>query len=196
MPRKASASRTEEEVKIDGRLNEEAWQKAERITDFQINKNGDSSPDLTIARILYDDKNLYVGVWGLEPNPEEMRAGAAGPIPFVFGDDSYQLYFDTNRDRQTYFRFMSNREGVTLCSGPKGLNTYSFDVVNYVGKDYWSAEFRFPLEELGVDAINEGDTWGFNMRRSRYQSDWPHSDWSKMQYFPYEPQRFGHLTFK
>jgi predicted phosphodiesterase len=196
VPRHAVASRLSAPLVLDGRLDEPAWKGALPFTDFQLDKPGTLSPDLTVARILYDDQYLYVGIWGFEPNPAGMRAGAAGPIPFVFGDDSFQLFFDTGHFAGQFFRFMSNSKGTILSSGPKGLNKYHLDVRTDVGKDYWAAEFRISFKEMEIPPPRQGDTWGLNIRRARYQSSVPNSNWAAMDEWPYEPQRFGILTFK
>ena len=146
-------------------------------------------------KVLSDDSNLYVNVKGDEPNPSGLASTAYGDIPLVFGDDDFELFFDTNRDLKTFYRLMVNPKGTILCSGPKGLFTFKFEVKTYVGNNFWSAEFKIPLSEINAK-INKGDEWGFNIRRHRQQAEPAQSDWSKMQeHPPYQPEYFGLLKF-
>lgn len=182
--------------KFDGQTDDEAWQSMPAITQLEIDERGTSAPEQTKVQLAYDDQYLYAAITGDEPNPKGLAAFAHGDIPFVFGDDDFELYFDTNRDLTTFYRLMTNPKGTTLCSGPKGLFSFKFDVKTHVGKDYWSAEFRIPFSEIETPPARPGDVWGFNVRRHRQQADPPQRDWSKMQNFPYQPAYFGLLRFE
>ena len=56
---------TDSEIIIDGIVNEEAWMKADSITDFyQSQPNPGYLPtEKTVVRILYDKDFLYVSAW-------------------------------------------------------------------------------------------------------------------------------------
>lgn len=43
---------------------------------------------------------------------------------------------------------MVNSKGTTLCSSPKGLFSFKFDVKSPIDKDNWSAEFRILFSQL------------------------------------------------
>src|ERR1051325_11626350 len=51
-------------IKIDGRLYEPAWSHAEAATDFrhQEPNEGEQASEKTDVRLLFDEKNLYVGI--------------------------------------------------------------------------------------------------------------------------------------
>lgn len=195
-PPATQAIPTEEPIYLDGILDEDIWQKAPKIDTLYTDKTGTPAAEKTIVRILYDDKNIYVGIWGEEPNPEGLAAHAYGEIPLVFADDDFELYFDTNRDLDTFHRLMVNPAETVLCSNPDGLFTFEFDVATHIGEDYWSAEFQIPYAELDTSPPQPGDEWGFNVRRHRQQGVPAQSDWVKMRNFPYQPPYFGLLQFK
>ena len=58
-----TAVRISEPITIDGKLDEAAWQKAIPVRDFtqRVPRLGAPPSDPTEVRILYDDKNLYIG---------------------------------------------------------------------------------------------------------------------------------------
>src|SRR5690349_13446315 len=51
-------------IKIDGRLDEPVWSQAEEAADFRQQEPNEGQPasEKTEVRLLFDDKNLYVGV--------------------------------------------------------------------------------------------------------------------------------------
>jgi 3',5'-cyclic AMP phosphodiesterase CpdA len=190
------AYKTTTEIILDGIDNEEAWRTVPGIEELYINENNVPAEENTSVKVLYDDENLYVFVKGEEPYPAGLTAAAYGDIPLVFGDDDFEIYFDTNRDLETFYRLMVNSKGTVLSSGPEGRFTFDFDVNTHIGKDFWSAEFRIPLKEIKITESPAGKYWGFNVRRHRMQAEIPQSDWSKMNtYPPYQPEYFGIIHF-
>ncbi len=183
-------------ITLDGKMTEDAWNEVPSIKQLHIDTEGTPAPEQTVVKVLYNSDNLYVGIQGEEPNPEGLAAFAHGEVPLVFGDDDFELYFDTNRDLSSYYRLMVNPKGTVLCSGPDGLFSFTFDVQTHVGEESWSAEFRIPYEDIDTEQPEKGDVWGFNVRRHRQQATHPQRDWSKMRNFPYQPQYFGLLQFQ
>src|SRR5437867_3645658 len=62
--RSIRALRISERIKIDGRLDERAWAAVEAVTDFRQREpaEGAAASEKTEVRVLYDDKNLYIGI--------------------------------------------------------------------------------------------------------------------------------------
>ena len=58
-------NRTERPIKVDGNLDEEDWSQAEVVDSFfrQEPRQGGTYNFKTVVRLLYDDKNLYVGAF-------------------------------------------------------------------------------------------------------------------------------------
>lgn len=197
VPPTTAAYKINDQINIDGDLNESSWNVHEFIDEMYIDVNGTPAKESTTVIVLYDSNNIYVGIKGEEPNPGGLSALAYGDIPLVFADDDFELFFDTNNDMKSFYRLMVNPKGTTLSSGPGGLFSYSFDVTTHIGKDYWSAEFLIPFDQINTNAPSQGDYWGFNVRRHRQQADQPQSDWSKMNtHPPYQPEYFGLLIFR
>lgn len=194
-PPETTAKRLKIPLTIDGKMDDHAWQKVPAISQLFLDTKGTPAPEKTVVKVLYDDENLYVGIKGDEPNPKGLLAKAYGDLPLVFGDDDFELFFDTNRDLKTFYRLMVNPKGTVLCSGPDGLFSFKFEVKTYIGDKYWSAEFKIPYKEIKATPPKPGDVWGFNVRRHRQQAEPAQRDWSKMRNYPYQPQYFGLLKF-
>ncbi|MEG9327511.1 hypothetical protein V6B16_06165 [Salinimicrobium catena] len=78
IPRKQiHIKRIQESPKIDGKLNDAAWQDAAIATNFveRLPNNGRPIPDSlsTTVKIVYDDLGIYFGAEMLDPNPSEIR---------------------------------------------------------------------------------------------------------------------------
>ncbi len=194
-PPEIEAYQINDEIILDGTMNEAAWE-VPGISQLYIDYNSTPGSNKTTVKVFYDDENLYIGIFGKEPETEKLSAFAHGEIPLVFGDDDFEIFFDTNRDLKTFYRLMVNPVGTILNSSPKGLFSFDFSVKTFVGDNYWSAEFKIPFAQLNEQKPNRKDIWGFNVRRHRQQSDPNQSDWSMMQtHPPYQPEYFGLLIF-
>src|SRR5271170_5063546 len=57
------ATRTMEKIRVDGKLDEQSWAKCPVATHFVVNypKIGNKATYETEVRVLYDDKNIYIG---------------------------------------------------------------------------------------------------------------------------------------
>ncbi len=64
-PLTVKATKTQTTIRIDGRLDEDDWEQAEEVTDFFRREPRQGGPVnyFTSVRILYDEKNLYVGAF-------------------------------------------------------------------------------------------------------------------------------------
>src|SRR2546421_1413816 len=74
--RRIRALRISEPIKIDGRFDEPAWAAAEAATDFrqQEPSEGVAASENTEVRLLYDDKNLYIGIHAFDSEPSRINA--------------------------------------------------------------------------------------------------------------------------
>lgn len=196
IPLKVNALFTNEEIKIDGNFDEQTWHGVEGITNLFTDIMNTQAKEKTNVKIAYDDNNIYVAINGEEPNPMGLLALAHGELPLVFGDDDYEIFFDSNRDLTTFFRLMVNPAGTILSSGPKGRYSFNFEVKTKIGENFWNAEFKIPFSEFDIKKPVKTAVWGFNVRRHRQQAEINQSDWSKMEnHPPYQPEYFGLLIF-
>src|SRR5690349_4554372 len=68
--------RITEPIKIDGRLDEPAWSQAEAATDFRQESPTEGAPasEKTEVRVLYDSKNVYLGIRAYDSEPAKIKA--------------------------------------------------------------------------------------------------------------------------
>src|SRR5688572_13483886 len=110
--RVATAVRISDEIRIDGRLEESAWDLASPATDFyQWARIGQPATNKTEARFLYDDENLYVGVnmWDADI---DKRVVNELKEDYNFRDtDGVSIILDTLNDNRSGFIFGTNPAG-------------------------------------------------------------------------------------
>ena len=98
---------------IDGRLDDEAWAAAVRITEFVQLSPLDGAPgtEATEVFIAYDSTNIYLGFHAHYANPDMLRANRSDRDRSP-GDDAFVVYFDPFLDQQRAYVFTVNAYGV------------------------------------------------------------------------------------
>ncbi len=177
----------DQEIHLDGRLDEPIWGEADTAGDFWEYFPVDSilARQQSEIKMLYDDVNLYVGItvhtagrdFAIQSLRRDFRAG---------NSDNITLMFDTFNDGNNAFLFGINPYGVLregLVSGG-GLNlngfTISWDVKwrseTVIEDNTYTSELIIPLTSF---KFREGETrWRFNSYRfdtqSNESSTWVH----------------------
>jgi hypothetical protein len=183
------ALRTEEPIRLDGRLDEPAWQRAVRISNFTQRELDFGAPvsERTEVALLTDGDALYVGFWGWDSEPRLIRASAMAR-DFSWGaDDNFELVLDTFDDDRTGYLFVTNPNGAradALIADNGGTTNRDWDGVWDVraqrNGEGWFAEFRIPFSTLRFrpgDALVWGVNFERNIRRKREQVLW--QGWSR-----------------
>ncbi len=171
---------TDDILKVDGILDEEAWESAESARNFQQYFPTDSLPASyqTEIKMLYNATTLYIAVIAYAPGndyviPSLQRDFRAG------GNDNISLIFDTFNDGTNAFLFGINPYGVRrealISGGGSGLGgfTTSWDVKwkaeTNIYDGYYVAEIAIPLTSF---KFREGETkWRFQSYRFDMQSN-------------------------
>jgi hypothetical protein len=110
----ASAVQVAEPPTIDGRLDDRAWAAAEPLADFTQAEpfQGRPASEATEVRILYDEDAIYIGVRLHDADPSQIVTTDTRRDAGLGEMDSFQVIFDTFRDRQNGFVFGTNSAGV------------------------------------------------------------------------------------
>jgi len=166
------AVRLQAPLEIDGRLEEPAWDAAPVHDGFAqlFPDEGKAPSERTEVRVLYDDRNLYVGVSCKDSRPGEIRRplGRRDVIPF---SDKVAVFVDSNHDRRTAYVFEVNAAGVQFDELMYGDDQENADwdaiweVATAAVEDGWSAEFRLPLAIFRFSPT-PGQPWALAVRRN------------------------------
>ena len=88
--KKYSATRIAESIKIDGKLDDDAWKNAAVISDFVMNRpiEGGTPTQRTEVKIVYDNTAIYIGAMLYDTSPDSILHELALRDAIVFGSTS------------------------------------------------------------------------------------------------------------
>lgn len=183
---------------LDGVLDDEVWQQAEKVTDFHQIRPGDhtEASEATELYVIYTEDALYVGSRMFDSEPEDISAPTirhGQGLPF---DDRLVIILDPFNQGRAGYRFETNLNGVrhdSLYENPTRFtlnwNTIWETATSVDGKS-WVAEVEIPFKSLPFDP--NIDTWGFNfgrgIRRRNEEMAWVSLDRS------FNPSIMGEMT--
>ena len=168
--------------RIDGKLDDPAWQTATRIGNFTEIAPGDNvrPAEDTEVLVAYDGDNLYLGFVCYDANPRDIRASVTDRDN-IGRDDFAGVLIDTFKDQQTSYEFFVNPYGVQFDQRRSNAGEDdTFDTVwesageiNSIG---WTAEMAIPFRSLRFPNRNVQE-WGVHFlrvrpRNSREQISW------------------------
>lgn len=169
----AVATRTADAIVIDGRLDEAAWGTAPPITEFMQRDphEGQPSSERTEVRILFDRRNLYLGIYCYDSNPAGIVATELRRDAEIEGDDIFEAIFDTFHDHRNGYRFRVNplgtmRDESVTNEGQANANwDEKWDARARITADGWLAEIAIPFKALRFNPANSS-AWGMNLHRT------------------------------
>ncbi len=198
------AVRTTATIEIDGWLRESAWLDADSATGFwqALPRDGVPPTEQSVARILYDDRNLYVGAMLYDSEPERLMIPGLEQDFRTENSDLFGVAIDTYHDRQNAFLFAVNPAGAIFDAQNFNDSRYTnraWEGVVHVGAKVldngWSVELAIPLTTLRFNPGESAQTWGINfLRRVRRLGE--DSYWAPLsrQHRVHKMSRAGRLT--
>ncbi len=205
--------------KIDGKLDEPMWSKLPSTGNWNTH-NARKARFQTYARMAWDDKYLYLGVYCQDDDIWSTYTKRDDPI---YKQEVVEFFIDANRNRRDYIELQVSPAGVIFDSffpryrypRPEGRKSYDSGMVVRIGLNgtlnnpndrdtSYTVEMRLPLAKLGP-APNmppkNGDEWAINFyrfERSRRTRGEAHA-WSAVTLNPqgdfHNLRRFGTLRF-
>ncbi len=179
--RELKAVKITNSLKIDGELSEPEWNLTKGASDFiQVEPmQGKPSQFVTIIKVLYNQKFLYVGVICKDPKGKKAIMATDFARDFdILKHDLVDLAFDTFNDQRNAVVFATNAYGVQR-------DLLSFDDIYYDidwnglwnvrttrSDSGWVAEMAIPWKTLRYPRSTDStQSWGFNAYRNRRQSN-------------------------
>ena len=164
--------RITEAIKIDGSLDEPVWTQAEPANEFRQQEPNEGSPasEKTEVRLLFDDKNIYVGIHAFDSEPSHINARELVRDAGFSNDDKIEVILDTYHDRRNAYRFAVNplgtQQDALITDEGRDVNL-SWDAPwtskGRIDREGWTVEIAIPLTTL---RFTEGaETWGLNFAR-------------------------------
>lgn len=170
---------TDQPPRIDGNLDDPAWQAAPVAGNFIQNfpNFGSPSAQKTEVRVLYDDEAFYVGAY-LYDNPDLIRRQITARDEEQMKDlDYFSVFIDTYNDHQNGFQFLVTSSNVQTDArlspnAQTGYNEYGdktwdavWDSKVSIRPDGWVVEMKIPYISLRFAKKHLQD-WGIQFLRS------------------------------
>ena len=177
--RTASASRIDRPLKLDGTLDDAAWQHATPISNFLQREPFEGQPptEKTEVRILYDKHQVYFGITCFDSDPKgivatELRRDVSQEL-----DDYFEIVIDSAHDRRNAYVFQINPLGTqrdALITEEQRTDTSTGDgdpgwdgvwtSEARITKEGWTATVAIPFSTLNFMQSHDV-IWGINFKR-------------------------------
>lgn len=179
---------------IDGKLDDEAWAKAEWTSYFQdIEGNLKPKPYYdTRAKMLWDDKYLYVAAELKDPH---VWATLTKRDEIVFFDNDFEIFINPSNNTHSYFEVEINalnnifdlflakpyrNGGSALFSWDAPGMLHAVDIKGTLNNpndtdEGWTVEFAIPFSAISmgnhVNVPKDGEIWRINYSRVQWDTD-------------------------
>jgi hypothetical protein len=164
-------------IKVDGELDEKAWEDATVIKILYEWLPGDNvpAPVDTDCLVTFDTNNFYVALKCYDPEPSKIRAHLMDrdAIETFIQDDHISFMIDTFNDQRRGFQFRANPLGVQAdanFSESEGYEDFSWDAIwdakGKITEWGWALEIAIPFNQLRFPRSEGAQTWGFSLERS------------------------------
>ena len=187
-------------IRVDGHLDEPAWQTAEPVTQFTQRDPNEGQPasERTEVRFLIGDDALFIGARMHDQDAKRIRARLVRRDEDLDGD-FFVVFLDSYHDHLTSWLFRINPAGSVndAAVAANGNQDLSWDGVWHghtsMDAEGWTAEVQIPLSQLHYATGGDG-VWGVQLRRWIYRKQ----EMDEFAFVPkkemYSTARFGHLT--
>jgi hypothetical protein len=173
--RQLAAQRTASPIRLDGLLDDAAWQAAPVADKFIEQRPRPGRPERlpTEVRVLYDDAAMYVGAKLVEASPDSIKRELT-QRDNGGNTDYFALFLDPYRDHLNGYGFIVLSTGVQMDSRYSPANGEDFAwnavwdsrVAPLPDGKGWSVEIRIPYSAIRF-AQAPVQTWGVNFMRQR-----------------------------
>lgn len=169
-------------IRVDGRMDEPAWQQAATLNGFTQYEPVEGIPatEATEVRVLYSGEAIYFGIRASDTEPHLVLARLGERDRSVFGDDWVRIILDTFDDQRQGYVFYVNPLGIQTdglwieglrkqegrsSSVPIDFNPdFIWDSDGRLTPEGWEVEIRIPYVSLRFRPLPL-QSWGFNVAR-------------------------------
>ncbi len=206
-------SRTATPIKVDGKLDDAVWARAEPFPDFRRNIDGSPALYKTEARALYDDTFLY---FSFRSRDDNIWATLKTRDQHLWDEEVIEVFLQADPCQHNYIELEVNPLGTMLdiylldIRKPLPYESWNSQKIRWgvqvsgtvdgkSGDREWICEIAVPLEDM-VTAKNlpplAGDRWRMNLYRVEQLPKPALLAWSPTYKDDFHlPEKFGELVF-
>jgi uncharacterized protein DUF5916 len=196
------AGSSSSEFRLDGRLNELAWSRADSIHNLTTVEpvEGGIPAGQTTAKVLVTPREIIIGVMCYDKDPSRIVSYSKARDALLDEEDHVMIVLDPFQDGRSGYVFAVNPsgarfDGLVFARGKEVNSNWDavWEAKTWRGAAGWSTELRIPISSL---SFRRGvKDWGFNLQR-RVQRLQETSRWSgaSLDYELFQTSRAGVLT--
>lgn len=158
-------------LRLDGRLDEADWARADSITEFTQRDPEEGAPGIerTVVRFLATREGLWIGAWAYERHPELIKRAQLRRDADLSGDDYIRIMLSPMQDKRSGFLFSVNPNGAMADAEVLNFESENaswdgvWDARTRIDATGWFAEIFIPWQTL---RYRPGATaWDMNVSR-------------------------------
>jgi hypothetical protein len=162
---------TRDALKLDGRLDEAAWMRADSIDDFRQRDpvEGAAATERTVVRFVSARDGLWIGIHAYDREPSKILRAQLRRDTDLDTDDGVQVLLSPMQDKRTAFWFAVNPNGAMTDGEVVNFenDNIDWDAVwdsrAHITTDGWVVEMFLPWQTLRYRAAQT--TWDVNVLR-------------------------------
>ena len=167
-----AAKPTLENITIDGKIDEAAWEAAPFATDFIMYEPDNGKPisesKKTEVKVLYDNNAVFISAVLYDDEPHKISRELTNRDEFGVSDN-FSVSINGNNDGQQDFRFFVSAAGVQMdCLATEANEDFNWDAIwdsEVKITDFgWVVEMKIPYAALRFSKAAK-QTWGLNFKR-------------------------------
>ena len=189
-PNTLLATYIDEQIKLDGKLNELCWSNASVIENFTQREQNEGAPatEKTRIAVVFNATNIYFGIWCFDSEADKISAQQMARDFNWRSDDNIEIMISPFNDNRNGYLFVTNPNGAMadVLVGDEGKNWNKdwntvWDVAVKKNQQGWFAEIVIPFSSLKFKKEST-QIWGINfernIRRKKEQVLW--QGWSRL----------------
>ena len=157
---------------IDADFSDAAWAKATVIDDLRQRQPdpGGMPTERTVLRVMYDENNIYFGVYAYDSEPDRLVIRAMARDGQIFTGDNVQIMLDPGGTRRNFYAFTIGPSGGRW----DGLRLNALEEVPQWDAiwdakarrvaDGWVAEVAIPFKSISY--VEGQSAWAFEFQRT------------------------------
>jgi hypothetical protein len=159
-------------IKLDGNLDEAAWQKALVLElEYEVEPGENiEAPVKTQLLLVSSSSKLYAAFRAYDPDPSQIRARLTDRDN-IFNDDHVGIFLDTFNDSRKAFGFLVNPYGIQADQYTLAVNLqfYEWDAIwgsaGKITKEGYIVEIAIPFSSLRFQGKKQDQVWGIDAVR-------------------------------
>jgi hypothetical protein len=205
-------ARAAKPITIDGKIDDAGWAPAKAV-ELVLNRDGSASPAKTTARLLYDDKFLYISFRAVDDN---IFATMKHRDDHLWEEEVVEVFLQPDPLKKNYIELEVNPLDALVdiylldIRKPLHLESWNSEKIRWAiqvdgtvdgrpGDREWTCEIAFPFEDAVTAAHTPprpGDRWRMNLYRVEQKPSYALIAWAPTRKDDFHiPSMFGELVF-